>query len=253
MQAVSAATSVGSTAGYIPMRSWLRPKPAVRLGVDDAVGAQGGGQRGRVDRRVEVDRRRPPGCAGRGRRRTASSRGSILGPAVEQRRGAAVRAAAQARPPCAEQPLDLVCEQPQRRDGRRVVGLVTARVLQRQPQVQRRRCHRVAPSSAARSTRGWRDQRQPDAGLAGEGLLRGEVVGVGLRDVDGHPAGGGGGVDEHERVESAPATRRDRDRHARSRSRSAARRRRRRRPRRERRRATRVRAAYRRLGQERRT
>ena len=45
-----------------------------------------------------------------------------------------------------------------------------------------------------------RHQGDPEAAVGGEGLLRGEVVGVDLVEVDGQAAGTGGGVDQDERV-----------------------------------------------------
>ncbi len=47
------------------------------------------------------------------------------------------------------------------------------------------------------------EQRDPQAAVGGEALLRREVVGVDLRDVDGQPAGAGRGVDRDERVGGA--------------------------------------------------
>ena len=44
--------------------------------------------------------------------------------------------------------------------------------------------------------RGRAEQRQPQPAVGGEALLRREVVGVGLGDVDGQPAGAGGRVDQ---------------------------------------------------------
>ena len=56
MQAVSASTSAGSTAREHPDPQLVAAELAVGLDVDDAVGAQGRGQRRGVDRVVEVDR-----------------------------------------------------------------------------------------------------------------------------------------------------------------------------------------------------
>ncbi len=56
--------------------------------------------------------------------------------------------------------------------------------------------------------RGGAEQREPQAAVGSEALLRREVVGVGLGDVDGQPAGAGGGVDRDERSIAPPAGRR---------------------------------------------
>ena len=58
-----------------------------------------------------------------------------------------------------------------------------------------------APSSSLDPRdRGRAEQRQPEAAVGAEGLLRGEVVGVGLGGVERQAAGAGGGVDEDQRV-----------------------------------------------------
>ena len=75
---------------------------------------------------------------------------------------------------------------------------------------------RPATASAASSARGeplgaldrgGRQQREPQAPVGGERLLRGEVVDVRLRDVDRQPAGARGRVDEHEGVRRRPSGR----------------------------------------------
>ena len=139
MQAVSAATSAGSTAGYMPIRSWLRPKPAVRLGVDDAVGAQG-----RRRTRPRRPRRRSRSSPTTGLRRSGSATNGVVAgfdfrPAVQQRRGVAGARRGPGQPALRQQPLDLVLRaaRASRRPGCCRSG--PARVLQRQPQVQRRR------------------------------------------------------------------------------------------------------------------
>ena len=56
MQAVSASTSAGLDRREHPDPQLVAAELAVGLDVDDAVGAQGRGERGGVDRVVEVDR-----------------------------------------------------------------------------------------------------------------------------------------------------------------------------------------------------
>ena len=163
MQAVSASTSAGSTAGNMPIAQLVAPQLAVGLDVDDAVGAQ----RSRPARRRRPSRRsrscRPPASASPGRRRTASRtrcpRPSRRG--GRRRRGVRCDAPVEAAP--AEHPLDLVGEQEQRRQRGRVVGLVLARVLERRRQreegrlpapgdaVELARSARSPPGSAAAS------------------------------------------------------------------------------------------------------
>ena len=83
----------------------------------------------------------------------------------------------------AEHPLDLVGEQQQGRQRRRVVGLLLARVLERGLQREEVRLPAVAGAVELLDPgdRGRAEQRQPEAAVGAEGLLRGEVVGVGLR------------------------------------------------------------------------
>ena len=56
------------------------------------------------------------------------------------------------------------------------------------------RPERVDARGALQGGRG--EDADPQAAVGGEGLLRGEVVDVGLGDVDGQAAGAGGGVDQ---------------------------------------------------------
>ena len=86
-----------------------------------------------------------------------------------------------------EQPLDLVGKQEQGRDRRRVVGLVLARVLQRD---RKREERRLPPPGGAVELgdpidRRRTQDREPDPGLGAERLLRREVVGVRVRQVHG--------------------------------------------------------------------
>ena len=116
---------------------------------------------------------------------------------------------------------------------RRVVGLVLARVVERRGQRQ----GLGDPAVGARADlgdallRGRAQQRQPQAAVGGEALLRREVVDVGLRRVERQAAGAGGRVDEDERVAVAAGRALRPGPSRRSRSRCAPRRRRRRRPR----------------------
>src|SRR5699024_284778 len=62
--------------------------------------------------------------------------------------------------------------------------------------------------------RGRREQRDPQPTLGGEGLLRGEVVGVRLGYVHCHSAGRRGGVDQHQLIGSGALRPTDRRHHA---------------------------------------
>ena len=144
-----------------------------------------------------------------------------------------VRSTMPVRPPWAFIQSELLGHQEQGGDRRGVVGLVLGRVVDRGRQVEERRHVAVGrgdlldPGQRAR-----RHDRDPQAAVGGEALLRREVVGVDLGQVDRQAAGAGGGVDQHQRrrrpaprgVRPAPSRR--------SRSRCAPTRRRRRRPRR---------------------
>ena len=88
----------------------------------------------------------------------------------------------------------------------RVVGLLLARVLERG--LQREEGGLPAAGGAVElldpRDRGRAQQRQPEAAVGAEALLRGEVVGVGLGDVDRQAAGAGGGVDQDQRARRRP-------------------------------------------------
>ena len=123
---------------------------------------------------------RRPGCAGGvGDERRGEL--ALLGPGVEPagRVGGAARGPVE--PAVGEQPLDLVGQQPQRGDGRGVVGLVLARVVEGDAQVERRRHPAGGPQLGDAVERRGGEGGQPQAALGGEGLLRGEVVDVGRR------------------------------------------------------------------------
>ena len=187
MQAVSALTSSVSTAGNMADPQLVAAELAVRLDVDDPVRAQRLGHRGGVDRFVEVhgaDDQRALGRVGDERRRVLRR----LRPRVEVRRGGgrALDAAVEAAEP--EHPLELVGEQHQRGDRRRVVGLVLERVVQRG----REREELRDPAAAGRDLadpllRRRAHQREPQPAVGGEALLRREVVDVGVLRV--HRAG----------------------------------------------------------------
>jgi hypothetical protein len=114
------------------------------------------------------------------------------------RRGAATRDAEVEAAPL-KQPVDLVGEQDEGRHRGGVVGLLLARVLQRQPE----REERGLPASVARPVelldplqRCRAEQREPQSAIGGERLLWREVVNVGLVDLDGETACARGGVDQ---------------------------------------------------------
>ena len=125
-----------------------------------------------------------------------------LGPAVEAAGGVGGALDAPVEAAVAEHPLDLVGEQQQGRQRRRVVGLLLARVLERG--LQREEGRLPAAGGAVElldaGDRGRAEQRQPEAAVGAEGLLRGEVVGVGVGDVDRQAAGARGGVDQDQGV-----------------------------------------------------
>ena len=129
-----------------------------------------------------------------------------LGPAVEvRRRWRRERADAPVEAAVVEHPLELVGEQDQGAERGRVVGLVLARVVERGGQ--REELGLPAPGRPVELAdpldRGRAHQREPEAALGAEALLRGEVVGVGVGDVDRQPAGARGGVDQDQGVARA--------------------------------------------------
>ena len=213
------------------MRSWLRP--SLRYGSTStiplarSVAATAAASTASSKSIVPTTSERLRGV-GDERRRV----GGALGPPVQVLGGGARARDAPLQAAAVEHPADLVGEQEQRRHRRGVVGLVLARVLERG----RQRQELGDPALRAVQLRdpllrGGAQQREPQAAVGAEALLRREVVGVGLRDVHRQPAGAGGGVDQDERAVGAgrparPAPSR------RSRSRCAPTRSRRRRPRR---------------------
>ena len=197
---VSVATSSGSIAGNIAMRSWLRP--SLRYGsvstMPLARNARGDG--GGVDVVDEVDGAAHVAALRRlGHERLRE--GARLGPAVEQLGRAVAAADGELEAALVEHPAHAVLEQEQRRQRGRVVGLVEARVLERDRQAERRRHPAVARAESfdALDGRGGA-QREPEAAVAGEALLGREVVHVEVGRLDREAAGARRRVDEHETV-----------------------------------------------------
>ena len=197
MQAVSALTSSGSIG-----REHRRPA----AGCGRACGTA---RRRRSRSRAaswRPRRRRPRRRSRRCRRPASASAGSAtngvvyvgrLRPVVEMRRGGGRARDAAGQAAVAEHPVDLVGEQHQRGDRRRVVGLVLERVVQRGRQRQELR----ASSGRSRDLgdpllRRRAHQREPQPAVGGEALLRREVVDVGVLGVDRQAAGARGGVDQ---------------------------------------------------------
>ena len=101
--------------------------------------------------------------------------------------------------PVGVHPLDLISQHQQSTDGRGVVGLVLAGVINGSLQVQESRDEAVGRIDLLNTLDGSRRHcSQPDAAVRSETLLRGEVVDVSLGHVDREAAGAGGGVDSHE-------------------------------------------------------
>ena len=164
---------------------------------------------------------RRPASAWPGRRRTASRAGGARPSRRGGRLDAVVRATIAVEAAPVEHPVELVGEQQQRRDRRRVVGLVLARVLERGAQRQevgdparRRRRRPVAAISLDPLQRGRAEQRQPQPAVGGEALLGREVVdvGVGSTSTGSPPAPEVASISTS--ASSAPAGRVDRDHHA---------------------------------------
>ena len=78
------------------------------------------------------------------------------------------------------------------------------RVVDRRRQVEELGDPAAGRVDAAARSRAAGEARDPQAAVGGEALLRGEVVDVGLGDVDRQAAGAGGGVDQDEAPSSAP-------------------------------------------------
>ena len=134
----------------------------------------------------------------------------LLGPAVDDAGRGVAPARRELEPAVGEHPLELVVEEEDRRERGRVVRLVEARVLHRDREVERRRhpaAARVQPLDALDRAR--RAQREPQAAVAREALLRREVVDVEGGRVDAHPARARRAVDDHERVAAVGPVHRD--------------------------------------------
>ncbi len=130
MQAVSALHVAGVGRREHPDPQLVAPELAIRLDVDDPVGAQRRGEVGRVHLGVEVDRPDDQRALGG----VADERSRVLvlsGPSVQVARGLGRPGHHRVEPASVQHPFELVGEQQQRRDRRRVVGLVLDRVLVR--------------------------------------------------------------------------------------------------------------------------
>ena len=161
-----------------------------------------------VDGAVEVDGPDDLRALRPGRRRTASRTASCRPRCTGDSTSPTARRPRPVEPAVAGEPVELVGEQEQRRDGRGVVGLVLAGVVHGGGEVEergnvagRRRRSRATRARRARGHRG-----DPEPAVGGEALLRREVVDVDLGRVDGQAAGTAGGVDQR------PARRRRRRR-----------------------------------------
>ena len=166
---VRVATSSGSIAGNMRDAQLVATELAVRLGVDDAVGAQ---------RRARSRRRRPSSSKSmvrghvaalrrawrRTASRTCSPRPSRRGSRPSGRSGRRDHS----RPPLLEHPLDLVLEEEQRGERGRVVGLVEAGVARaRSPRSSDGGTQRsVAAMRSMRSIAARGAQREPQAAVA---------------------------------------------------------------------------------------
>ena len=112
-----------------------------------------------------------------------------------------MRASAHCRPPLGEDPLELLVEQDQGREGRGVERLVETRVVECVLEAQE------LGDVAARGgdpldplDRGRRDEGEPQSAVRAEVLLRREVVHVGLVDREVDSAGGARRIDHGERA-----------------------------------------------------
>ena len=127
----------------------------------------------------------------------------LLRPAVQMRGGRSGAGDHRLEPASVEHPLELVGEQQQRRDRRRVVRLLLDRVLERDRQREKLgdpatvRTRGKLPHALAR---GGAQKREPESAVGAEALLRREVVGVGLSDVDGQAGRGRCPIDQHQCV-----------------------------------------------------
>jgi len=106
-------------------------------------------------------------------------------------------------------PVQLLGHQEERRHRRGVDGLVQPGLLDRLGEPEEGRDVAAAPVDLlGPGDRGGRQQRDPQAAVGGEGLLRREEVDVGLAGVERQPARRRGRVDDHQRVAGDPLDRR---------------------------------------------
>ena len=127
-------------------------------------------------------------------------------------RGGVATAGRPLQPTVAQHPFDLLGEQEQGRERGRVVGLVEARLLECDRQVEARG-HPAARRGDALDARGrgGRTQRKPESAVAGEALLWSEVVHVELVGDDAEPARSRRRVDDDEPVGLVGAYHREHD------------------------------------------
>ena len=205
--------SDGSIGGVHRDPQLVATELAVGLGVHDPVGPQHLRDRCRVDRVVEVD--------GADHQRAVVGVDDVrsgvrrpLGPAVERVGGGRGPLDHPLEPALGVHPFELLGHQEERGDRRGVVGLVQAGVVDRDLQVEEGRDVATRAGDLVDPRDGPGGHRSdPQATVGGEGLLRGEVVGVGLVEVDRQAAGARGGVDQDERVVSGALGADDRRHH----------------------------------------
>ena len=203
---VRVATSSGSMAGNIAMRSWLRPSlrygsvstmPLARSACGDGGGVDVVGEVDGADDVAALRRAWPRTAA-----RTCSPRPSRR---AARRSGRSARRTTRARPARAS---TRTLSSSRKSDGERggVVGLVEAGVLERDREAERRRHPAIGGTETLDALdRGGGAQREPEPAVAGEALLGREVVDVEALGLDREAAGAGGGVDEHEAVVAGTA------------------------------------------------
>ena len=212
MHAHSAATSSGSMAGNMAIRSWFRPELPVGLGVDDAVGPQHLGDRSRRRRR-----RRSPPCPPRGSARRASPRRAWRSRTARPRcRGS--RRNGRTGPRRTRGPR----RRPSTRPARRRAAAWPARACCRSGPCWNSRWRlrgrgRPGPTAFALSGRwrrhpveaGRRQERHPEPAVGGEAFLGGEVIGIELARVDPEASRRRGPVDGHDLPRLGHRRRRD--------------------------------------------
>ena len=230
MQRVSRLTSSGSTLGNMPTRSWLRP--SLRYGsvsTTPLARSVGGDRRARRRPRSRWSRRPASGSAGsrderrRVRRLPRPRRRSGWPSRRSGRRRTSVRPGRSATRSWSRS-----------RNSVAIAGVLRV-WFRRELSIAVVQAEAVGDPAAGGGDpgdpleRGRGQDRQPQAAVGAEALLRREVVDVGGRDVDRGPAGRGGAVDDDQRVRVGARRSAGPGRWRRSRSRCAPRRRRRRR------------------------